>query len=225
MINVVAIDGPAASGKSSTARRVAERLGLVHIDSGALYRTATWVAVDWELHSESALRGELDKLDIQLLRRGDATVVTRGGAPVGSEIRSFEVTARVSEVAAMPEIRAWVNERLRAAVQTCGGAVMDGRDIGTVVFPDAILKVFLTATPAARAERRLRQEGSEAPRAAIEAEAVRLQARDHFDARRAVAPLQAAPDARHLDTTQLGFDEQVNQIVAWAAELGLPIAG
>jgi cytidylate kinase len=219
---VVAIDGPAASGKSSTARAVAERLGLVHIDSGALYRVATWVAVRDHLRGEPDILRALAEVDLRLTRRGADVDVRLGGQPVEPVIREPRVTARVSEVAALPGVRAWVDQRLRAAVVEWGGAVMDGRDIGTVVFPDAALKVFLTASPAARAARRLRQDGARADPAAIAAEADLLAARDRLDAARPVAPLRAAPDAHHLDTTELGFAEQVERIVAWAAARGLP---
>ncbi len=218
---VVAIDGPAASGKSSTANRVAHRLGLVHIDSGALYRTATWLANRGDLVDQDAVVRALEVGQPRLLRDGSSATVHLAGVSMESGIRTAAVTARVSEVAAMPLVRDWVNRRLRAAVAEWGGAVMDGRDIGTVVFPDAALKVFLTATPEARAVRRLRQSGAGDPTAEIAREASRLGQRDRLDAGRAVAPLRAAEDARRLDTTLLTLDEQVDRIVEWATELGL----
>jgi cytidylate kinase len=218
---IVAIDGPAASGKSSTAKAVAERLGLVHVDSGALYRTATWLAVREELRDAPAILAVLERSGITLRRRETTLEVLAGGMPVEPAIRADAVTRRVSEVAAMPAIRAWVDRRLREAILETGGGVMDGRDIGTVVFPDATLKVFLTASPAARAGRRLRQAARGADAVALAAEAAQLAERDRLDAGRAVAPLRQAPDAKVLDTTGLGFEEQVDRIVAWAEAAGL----
>lgn len=224
MLPVVAIDGPAASGKSSTANRVAHRLGLVHIDSGALYRTATWLAIQGELSNPTGIAMALDVSDLSLVRDGASATVHLAGGSMEPDIRTAEVTERVSEVSAMPVVRDWVNRRLRAAVAEWGGAVMDGRDIGTVVFPDATLKVFLTATPEARAMRRLRQSGAPVPPEEIAREATRLGERDRLDAGRAVAPLLAAEDARRLDTTDLTLNQQVQRIVEWATESGLSVS-
>ena len=218
---VVAIDGPAASGKSSTASVVAARLGLIHVDSGALYRALTWLAVRDGLHDAEAICRAAEAADLTLVADGSTLTLRAGGEPIEGAIRSPEVTAAVSRVAALPAVRAWINGRLRAAVAGAGGGVMDGRDIGTVVFPDAVLKVFLTASPEARARRRLLQEGQEPAEEAVAAEAARLAARDRLDAGRAVAPLRQAPDALHLDTSTLDFGTQVARIVGWAAERGL----
>jgi CMP/dCMP kinase len=230
---VIAIDGPSASGKSSTARAVAEALGFAHLDSGALYRGVTLVAL-----REAARRGRehedpLLVLDPETLLR---TAEDRGfmlqpdgagfaayleGEPVDAEIRGPRVTACVSAVSAVPVVREWVNTRLRAMVRAGRDVVVDGRDIGTVVFPDADLKVFLTASPEARAGRRINQRGMPAEPAHLEAEAAALAARDHADSTRVVAPLKAADDAVLLDTTSLSFDEQVARIV----ELARPLFG
>ena len=218
---VIAIDGPAASGKSSTARAVAERLALVHVDSGALYRTATWIAIQRGLTTPAAIAEAAADAGVELARDGVTLRVLVAGEPAEPAIRSGEVTAMVSEVAAMPAVRRWVDAILRDAVAGWGGAVMDGRDIGTVVFPDAALKVFLTATPEARARRRLRQDGEPEGGEAERDEAARLAQRDRLDAGRPVAPLRQAPDALLLDTTAMGFDEQVERIVGWAEERGL----
>ncbi len=218
---VVAIDGPAASGKSSTAQAVAEQLGLVHIDSGALYRTATLLGIRAGATTADGVVAAADRGQVALVRRGISLAVTIGGEPAEPAIRAPEVTARVSEVAAMPAVRAWVDQRLRAAVSAWGGGVMDGRDIGTVVFPDAALKVFLTATPEARAGRRLAQDGRDGDAETVAREAGALAARDRLDAGREVAPLRQAHDALVLDTTGLGFAEQVATIVGWARDRGL----
>jgi cytidylate kinase len=219
----IAIDGPAASGKSSTAAAVADALGLIHIDSGALYRTLTWLALREQSDNPMVITAAADRAGISLVRDGRSLAVRVDGAVVEDAIRSEAVTARVSAIAALPAVRDWVNRTLRAAVAREGGGVMDGRDIGTVVFPDAPLKVFLTATPEARAERRLRQrEGGATPSAAALAlEAADLALRDAQDAARAVAPLRRAGDARILDSTDLVFADQVAQILAWAGEIGL----
>ncbi len=212
---VIAIDGPAASGKSSTARAVAEQLGLAHLDSGALYRVAAWLAARHRVEAD-ALPALLDRHSLVMTRCGAAVELRLDGAPVEPAIRSAAVTERVSQVAAVPAVRAWVDRQLRQAVSQWGGAVMDGRDIGTVVFPDAVLKVFLTASPEARARRRLTQADRTTDVGALAAEAARLSERDRRDAGRALAPLRQAPDALLLDTTGLSFAEQVEWIVARA---------
>lgn len=216
---LIAIDGPAASGKSSTGAAVARALGLPHVDSGALYRAVTWRALAAEVTDSEAIVRAADQSGLALALGDDRQfVVTHHGQSIESAIRSAPVTAHVSAVSAMPAVRDWVNQRLRESLAETGG-VMDGRDIGTVVFPAADLKVFLTATPEARARRRLRQAGQDPLPEDVMSEAERLATRDHFDSTREVAPLRQAPDARLLDTTELTFDEQVEQILQWAAEL------
>jgi cytidylate kinase len=143
------------------------------------------------------------------------------GVPVDPELRGAEVTAQVSALSAVPVIREWINSRLRAMVRAGRDVVVDGRDIGTVVFPDAELKVFLTASPEARAGRRVTQRGGEAAAEALAAETAALAARDRADSTRAVAPLRAAEDAILLDTTGMSFADQVRIIV----ELARPIFG
>jgi cytidylate kinase len=218
---VVAIDGPAASGKSSTAAIVAARLGLIHVDSGALYRALTWLAVRDRLEEAAAICQAADAAELTLVPVGSTLALRSAGVSIEAAIRSPEVTADVSRVAALPVVRDWVNARLRAAVARAGGGVMDGRDIGTVVFPDAVLKVFLTASPEARARRRLLQGGREPSPEAVAEEATTLAARDRLDAARAVAPLRQAPDALLLDTSTMEFEVQVARIVGWAGERGL----
>ena len=230
---VIAIDGPSASGKSSTARAVAEVLGFAHLDSGALYRGVTLVAL-----RETARRGRpgedpLTVLDPETILRaaedrglmlqpdGAGFAAYLEGEPVDAAIRAPDVTARVSAVSAVPVIREWVNTRLRAMVRAGRQVVVDGRDIGTVVFPDADLKIFLTATPEARAGRRVNQRGLKVDPERLEAEAEALAARDHADSTRPVAPLRSADDAIRLDTTTMRFSEQVKAIV----ELARPIFG
>jgi cytidylate kinase len=225
---VIAIDGPAASGKSSTAALLARRLGWAHLDSGALYRAITLAAID-SLGEEGTGKGEgwsparilalAEELPVRLVLVGDAFRPEVAGVDVEQAIRAERVTRHVSRVAALPEVRVWANARQREAVAGCaGGVVVDGRDIGTVVFPDAPLKVFLTASPAERARRRLAQAGRPPEPADLEGETARLAARDHADSTRAVAPLLAAADAVRLDTTRLSLEQQVDRIAALARE-------
>lgn len=210
---VIAIDGPAASGKSSTAAAVATALGAHHLDSGALYRGLTLIALELESRDPAAILAAADRRGLALVHDGQEIVPQLDDRPAETRIRTAEVTAAVSEVAAIPALREWVNARLRAAAGEEWILVLDGRDIGTAVFPTALLKVFLTATPEARARRRLVQRGELFDQAALAAEASRLAARDAMDAGRAVAPLRQAPDAVLIDTTDLTFPEQVGTIV------------
>jgi len=236
-LRVIAIDGPAASGKSSTAALVARRLGWAHLDSGALYRAITLGVLDnlGETLKDSLVvagkgRGDMwgaqhivalaEGLPVRLVLVDDMFRPEVAGVDVAQAIRSERVTRRVSEIAAIPEVRHWVNVQQREAVQGhARGVVVDGRDIGTVVFPDAPLKVFLTASPEERARRRLAERGGGGSGAAdLRREAEVLAARDRADSTRAVAPLQAAADAVVLDTTRLSLEQQVQAVVALARE-------
>jgi len=236
-LRVIAIDGPAASGKSSTAALVARRLRWAHLDSGALYRAITLAVLD-NLGERGALKESLpvpgsgslwsaqqivalaEGLPVRLVLVDDMFRPEVAGVDVAQAIRSERVTRRVSEIAAIPEVRHWVNVQQREAVEGhARGVVVDGRDIGTVVFPDAPLKVFLTATPEERARRRLAERGGGGSGAAdLQREAEVLAARDRADSTRAVAPLQAAADAVVLDTTRLSLEQQVQAVVALARE-------
>ena len=217
-MRVVAIDGPAGSGKSTTARAVADRLGFAHLDSGALYRAMTLAGLDNEVPLEGQRLVALARaLPVRLALVGNEFRPEVAGADVSEAVRRADVTARVSAVSALPPVRDLVNGLLRAAAaEHPQGVVVDGRDIGTVVFPETPVKVFLTALPEARARRRLTQEGRALDGEALKAEAERLAQRDAADARRAVAPLRAAPDAVVLDTTGLTFNQQVDRIVEQA---------
>ncbi|MFP4622846.1 MAG: (d)CMP kinase [Gemmatimonadota bacterium] len=213
---IVAIDGPAGSGKSTTAREVARRLGYLHLDSGAFYRGVTYALLadgvpetTWD-----ALRPEeLDRLRVRG-EPGDGTIrILVGDTHVDPELRTPEVTAHVSHVARIPAVRRWLLERLRDLAGDTD-IVADGRDIGTVVFPEAPLKVFLVADLEVRARRRLRDHGVVQPdRDTLLAEIERLRARDRADSERAVDPLRKAGDAVPVDTTALTFDEQVAAIL------------
>ena len=211
---VIAIDGPAASGKSSTAQWVAKRLGFNHVDSGALYRAMTAATVRRSADAESwtedfVLAGGAS---IALVPDGQSFSPTIDGQSVHDEIRSTGVTKHVSRVARMPRVRAWVNEAVR---KTAGSfdIVVDGRDMGTVVFPDAQLKVFLVADTWERARRRLLQQLDHTPTEdEIAEETDRLVRRDAGDATQTVQAL----DAVLIDTTYLTQEDQVERIVALA---------
>lgn len=210
---VIAIDGPAASGKSSTAHWVAERLGFRHIDSGALYRAATAAALRRRADGKWDERFVLDAAaDVHLVESKASFVAAIGTQTIDHEIRDAAVTQYVSAVARMPRVRDWVNELVRRTARG-SDVVVDGRDIGTVVFPDALLKVFLVADPWERARRRLTQRLGRAPSdEEIAEETERLVQRDARDATQTVQ----ASDAVLIDTTFLTQEEQVERIVALA---------
>jgi cytidylate kinase len=218
-VPVIAIDGPAGSGKSTTAREVAARLGLPHVESGALYRAITLAGLDngAPLDDGQRLVALASALPIRLDLTESGFRPEVAGTDVSEAIRSERVTQHVSAVSAIPAVRAWVNGEVRVAVKAHPrGAVLDGRDIGTVVFPDAVVKVFLTATPEERARRRLLQDGHEVSAEALAREVALLGRRDAADSEREVAPLRAADDAVRLDTSDLSFEAQVEAIVTLA---------
>lgn len=211
---VVTIDGPAASGKSSTARLVANALGAHHIDSGALYRAVTAARAragdDPDAWTEPDVLAAARAVTLRAVDGGFVPQIN--GHDVDDELRDGHVTAVVARVAQMPGVRAWVNEQVRAAADG-RDVVVDGRDMGTVVFPRAELKVYLVADTWERARRRLAQRGNaEARNDEIADEVARLMARDGQDAIQSAA----AADAIHIDTTPLTREEQVARIVALA---------
>jgi cytidylate kinase len=218
---IVAIDGPAASGKSSTAALVANALGLAHIDSGSLYRAVTWIALESRLDRPEAITAAADALPVTLKQVGQELLVHAAGRPIDTAIRDAAVTGHVSAVSAMPLVRDWVNRLLRRAVSQAGGAVVDGRDIGSVVFPEAPLKVFLTASPAVRARRRLLQRDGGVDDRDLVSETALLAERDRRDSSRVVAPLRPGTDALLLDTTDLTIEAQVEKILKLAETRGL----
>lgn len=214
---LVTIDGPAGSGKSTTARAVAERLGWRYLDSGALYRSVTYALLesgpppsDWD----GLERDDLDGLGLSVEMGEDGIAITLDGRPVDDgELRTERVTEHVSKAAALPSVRDWLFTVQRGA-GAGGRLVADGRDMGTVVFPEATTKVFLEAEPEERARRRLADRDVEAPADdELEAEVERLLARDRRDASRDVSPLRVPDGALVLDTTELAFEEQVERIV------------
>jgi cytidylate kinase len=211
---VVAIDGPAGSGKSTVARRVAEALGLPALDTGAMYRAVTWAVLQAGVDPDDAAAV------MALARAIDLDVgppVRVGGRDVNEAIRTAEVSAAVSLVAAVPEVRTLLVAAQREWIEIHGGGVVEGRDIGTVVVPDALLKIYLVASEEERARRRLRQdddtevvlEGS----SGLAATQAAIRRRDAIDSGRAASPLAAADDAVVLDTTGLSVDDVVARIL------------
>ena len=212
---LVAIDGPAGSGKSSVARAVAERLGLANLNTGATYRAVALVALREGVDLDdgdalSAIGGDVD-----LSKYG----VSYGGEPILEDaLRTPEVSAAASRVSTHPKLRKVLVERQRAAAheaQASSGAVVEGRDIGTVVLPEAELKVFLSASPDERARRRALQTGRERE---LERIHKAMQTRDKRDSERETSPLKPAPDAVVLDTTGLSLEEVVSRVVELARE-------
>jgi cytidylate kinase len=213
----ITIDGPAASGKTSTAYRVAEALGFHHVDSGALYRAATAAALRADPSGSWDEPGVLDAARIvEMEARKASFCPLLDGTDAEQEIRGETVTGKVSVVARMPGVRDWVNAQVRHLADL-HDVVVDGRDIGTVVLPGARVKVFLLADSRERARRRLLQRlGREGNDAELEEEAAKLAKRDAMDAVQTVP----APDAIMLDTTDMSQPEQVQQIIDLARSAG-----
>ncbi len=216
---IVAIDGPAGSGKSTTARRVADAVGWLYLDTGAMYRTVALAFLDRGVpFTEDAAAGLLAALDLDLRMGTDGLATYLDGEDVTERIRTPGASEAASRASALPAVRRRLvaEQRRMAAEQTAAGlgVVMEGRDIGTVVFPDADVKVYMVANPAERAERRHRELVEQGATVSLDAVAEDIAERDARDATREVSPLRQAEDAVVLDTTGLGIDEQVGRVVA-----------
>ena len=203
---VIAIDGPAGAGKSTVGRAVAARLGLEYLDTGAMYRAVTFAALRRGIDPADAddVASLADAVEMTL----DGSSVVVDGVDATVEIRGREVTAAVSAVAANARVRSELVRRQRAWVATHGGGVVEGRDIGSVVFPDATLKLFVTASPRVRAERRVAEIGGDV--AEVEASIIE---RDRKDSTRADSPLTETSDAVTVDTTGLSIDDVVARVL------------
>jgi cytidylate kinase len=206
---VIAIDGPAGAGKSTVGRAVAERLGVGYLDTGAMYRAVTFAALRRGIDpGDPSSNDEVATLATVLDMVLDGSSVHVDGVDATVEIRGREVTAAVSGVAANSAVRAELVRRQRAWVADHGGGVVEGRDIGSVVFPDATLKLFVTASPRVRAERRVAELGGDV--AEVEASIIQ---RDRNDSTRADSPLTETSDAVVVDTTGLSIDEVVDHVL------------
>ncbi len=217
---IIAIDGPAASGKSTTAKLVASQLGYLHIDTGAMYRAMALKVLRNKISpNDSGKISQLaDKTSVRLVAKEGKVKVVLDGIEVSGDIRLPEVTHIVSPVSTVPAVRKlMVNEQ--RAMGKDGGIVLEGRDIGTVVFPDADLKIFMRADERERAVRRKK----ELERKGVSIEVVELEkeilARDRIDSERALSPLKKAADAIEVDTTNLSIEQQVEFIVSRAKEI------
>ncbi len=217
LVDIVAIDGPAGAGKSTAAREAARRLGMRFLDTGAMYRAATWWAMQShiDLADPGALAESTRRMPLELIERNGSLLVHVAGADVSQAIRTPEVTRNIRHLDGVPAVRAHLVQ-LQREFAAKGPTVAEGRDMGTVVFPKARCKIFLDASIGERARRRaaeMEERGLAVDRAALEAE---IAARDDNDRNRAVAPLRPAPDAVMVDTTGKSFDEVVAEIVRLA---------
>jgi cytidylate kinase len=208
---IIAIDGPAGVGKSTIASRLARKLGYANLESGAMYRALALKAIEWDVSFDDG--ATLAKLAhdsrIQIEPASNGTRVLLDGRDVTKRVRDTDVTAGASRVSVHPEVREWMVAR-QQELGTNGGVVMEGRDIGTKVFPDADVKIFLDADPVVREQRRLQQQNLRG--AAAQTTAAELRERDRRDRTRAASPLQAAPDAVMIDSTNLSEDEVLRQV-------------
>ena len=207
---IIAIDGYSSTGKSSFAKIVANEFGFLYLDSGALYRGVTLFAIEKRLINEDctidipALTGALEELDLHFGKGG--TYI--GDRCIENEIRSLEVAGKVSPIAAVPQVRNYVDRKLREFGRN-KRVVMDGRDIGTTVFPEAELKLFMTADPMIRAQRRLAEMNAKGDHADLQEVLKNLQERDYIDSHREVSPLTKADDALVLDNSNITIDDQM----------------
>ncbi len=216
---IIALDGPAGSGKTTTAKRLAEKLSYVYIDTGAMYRAVTlaWMRSGLEINDKYAAK-LVDSIKVELVNKGNGQLTYLDGKDVSDEIRTTEVTKLVSPVSAMPYVR----EKMVAMQREMGfkgGVVMDGRDIGTAVFPNADLKIFLIASIDARAERRTKEMLEKGMDANVEDIKQQIIDRDNYDSSREYSPLKKADDAIEIDTSNMTIDDQVDSIYNLAQEI------
>jgi cytidylate kinase len=210
-MRVIAIDGPAGSGKSTVSRRLAERLQLAYLDTGAMYRAVTCAAMQRHIpvDDQNAVADLARAMALDVDDRG----VTVDGVDVTREIRTPEVTESVRWIASNSDVRAELRSRQRDWAEAHGGGVIEGRDIGSVVFPDARLKLYLTASPRVRAERRVAEAGGD-----VDEIERAIASRDHSDTSRADGPLREADGSRVVDTTGLDIDQVLEAIVGLLEE-------
>jgi cytidylate kinase len=212
--HVIAIDGPAASGKSSVARELARRLGFIYVNSGAIYRAITWHLLQQEIRPEETER-VADTLDSVVLsctvEDGESRIMVNNIDPA-EHLRDDRVNECVSRVSRLPQVRHLVSQKLRECAHE-HDVVVEGRDIGSVVFPGTPYKFYIDASPEVRFQRR-----------AAQGERDKIAMRDHDDASRAVSPLVKATDAHEIDTSNVTIEQVVNEIITWLQQLHLPIS-
>jgi cytidylate kinase len=215
----ITLDGPSGTGKSSVARAVAARLGAAYLDTGAMYRAATVAVLDAGVDpaDAEAVAAVVAAATIEVGTTAGEEVVQVDGVDVAVRIRSAEVTRAVSPVSAVPAVRRQLVDQQRALVAAAGAVVVEGRDIGTVVLPDATLKIYLTAAPEVRAERRAGQLGLDDP-AEIAELAADLRRRDEYDSSRADSPLRPAADAIIVDSTDLDREAVIARVCELAGK-------
>jgi len=213
----IAIDGYSACGKSTLARGLADALGYLYIDSGAMYRALTWYFIEKGIDTGDieAIRAELADIDVRLERRGNQLITRVNGRDVSEEIRRMDVSEKVSEISTLPELRAKL-VKLQRAMAREGGVVMDGRDIGTVVMPEADIKIFMTADFDVRVKRRMEELKEKGIEAGYEEVAENLRHRDQIDSSRKVSPLKKAEDAVLFDNSELTRVQQLTWARNWA---------
>ena len=217
---IVAIDGPAGSGKSTSAKLVAQRLGYLYIDTGAMYRAVTfWAMKENLLNDENALIKLAENSEINLKFIDGVTKVTINGVDVSEEIRSQEVNRNVSPVSVIEGVRKALVKKQQEMGNKKGGVVMEGRDITTVVFPNADIKIFLTASIEQRAQRRAKEYEEKGIKVSLDEIKSNLLQRDNLDSTREISPLSKAPDALEIDTSKVTIEEQVEMILRKVREI------
>ena len=211
---VVAIDGPAGSGKGTVTKLVGEKLGLVNIDTGATYRCVTLAAINrgYKLEEEKKIVNLLDEIDIEFKKTENEEKVFLNGKDVTKEIRSKEVNEMVSQVSHIPEVRENMANFQRKIAEG-KNVIMEGRDIGTNVFPNADVKIYLDATPEERAKRRMKQNEEKGIEISYEEILENIKFRDHNDKTSSVAPLKQAEDAIYIDSSNLSIEEVTEKII------------
>lgn len=217
--NVIAIDGPSASGKSTIAQKLSERLSVPYINTGNMYRAITWYSMQNNINPKSATAQELTELlasvTLKYVKNSEDKYELRlNGDLMGQTIRAPEIASNVSFIAAMPCVRDWMLDKQRS-MKDIGLIVMEGRDIGTVIFPDAKYKFFLTASPRVRAMRRLAQSGETIEGSTVDSVAKEIEERDRIDMNRPVAPLKKADDAVFIDSSDKDVEQTLSEIISY----------